>query len=216
MEVTLVELRAYCRVDLNDTGVNPKISDADLNTFVNDAIVLWSSEAPFPAKVTVTLAANEYVYPEDCVRPWRVHGQFSASGTNEFIRRASSDDLKGAWQSESEPICFIPQFPEAGKYYLPRVPKADFTLYYGARRARLPDDVATLDLVDREWGVDAIRALAAYKVHNPRSVFRARLEQFAGPADKNVGNPLHEEADRWLAEYVRIMRIYRQASTLER
>lgn len=216
MEVTLAELRAYSRVDLNDTSSNPKISDEHLNIFVNDAIVIWSSEAPFAAKATVVASGNEYEYPARCTRVWRVYGQFSTNGTDEFVKQATSDDMRGAWVSSSEPICFIPQYPIAGYYYLPRTPLADFIVYYGARRDRLADDATALDICERAWGIDAIRAYTAFKAHNPRSVFRARLEQFSGPADKNVGNPLHEEADRWLAEYKRIMQNHRQSPVLER
>jgi hypothetical protein len=175
---------------------------------INDAITLWSSELPFAVNADVEVAGNEYEMPDRCVVINRIWGDFTGDGVKEFVSKASRQDTQGAWVQDSEPIVILPDFPEEGKYYLPRTPQATFTLYYGEHRAIIDAEDATLDFGMRTWGLQALRALAAYYSHNPRSTFRADLAQWAGRTDLNVGNPLAQEAKRWLQEYERIMRTY--------
>jgi hypothetical protein len=199
------DLRGELRIALGDTNESsPKWTDADLNQCINWSIDLHTWELPFAANVEVAASGNSYDFPELAVSLWRVYGDFG-QGVNEFVGEADRTIFFGYWTQGDEPVCFIPHFPEAGKYYLPKAPSGSFTLYYGTRRAALDDDQTDLDLGHRSWSKEAIVKLAGHYAFDPKSTGRAGLEQWAQRIDLPVDNPLEQEADRWLAQYDRLM-----------
>lgn len=211
MAVTLADLRDQLREGLNDTDdATPLQTDGFLNLCLNRAITLHTTELPFSAYQEFEAAGTTYDMPDYLVTIHRVRGPFNSSGDLQFVGQATRHEFSGVWVASSEPICYVPHFPERDKFYLPRAPTGAFTLYYGVRLPELAQEADELDVGHRLWSLYAIITLAGYCSFDPKSVSRAGLEQWAGQVDLPVDNPLEQEAARWLAEYERLMRTYAQ------
>lgn len=210
--VTLATLKSKQRVYLEDSEISDWTDEA-LTVFINDAILMFTEEVPFSRSEDVVVSGNEYTMPDNCTQIELIWGTFSA-GVVEFIE--TGDLQLGVWTEGDEPAVIIPGFPDEGSYYLPQTPQGStFKLIYWAS---IPGDLSAnddeLDLGQRAWGEQAIRALAGYFAYFPKSAYRARLEQWADKQDQNVNNPLEQEAMRHLKEYNRIVATYVKSSVL--
>ena len=143
--VSLANLTAQLRIYLSDpTTGQVKWQDADLEQFLKDATTVWTTDLPVPSDQSVNVVAHEYDLPTDLVEAYWIRGYFASSSTLEFIQELEVEP--GAWTDNYEPIGFLLDFPERGKFYLPRQPLGTtFNLYYGAVHAEL-SDVVDLDM----------------------------------------------------------------------
>ena len=204
---SLSTLRSRLRTYLSDASSKTWKVDGDLDLFLNHAIVKFTMDVPTRTQKTYTIAtdqvgnANTYAMPDDFVRGYYIRGYFESSTVLENVLEINLHP--GSWDDYAEPRGYIVDWPAEGSLYLPRQPDGStFTLYYGAYHdAWLSSDSETVDLGRRLWGELAILAYAAFLAFNPTSAQRANLEQWARKGDQNVGNPLEEEAQRWLAFY---------------
>lgn len=210
MDVTLETLRTDLRLALADTGTNPKASDELLNMCIGDAITLWSSQLPFIRTAEVTLDGQSYRYPDNCAQVYRMYGPFASLDDPQWVLRATRAD----WQTGT-PVCFVPNYPVEGYYYFPTAPLGNFTLLWGEILEVPTSDAELIELGNRHWGKQAIRMLAGYYAFFANATFRSRIEQWETRLDKGVGNPFAEEAKRWLADYMRLMETYAQATGVD-
>ena len=204
-------LRDALRIMLEDTDeATPKWTDAALNQCIGDAIVLHTTEVPFAASESVAVSGNTYDYPDLAVRVHRV--QATIDSASRFIDEADRDIFMGLWETGDEPVCFIPNYPAEGQYYLPRTPGGStMTVFYGARLEEPADDGTSIDLAQRAWAAKAILRLSGALAFDPKSSARANLEQWASTIDQRVDNPLDQEAKRWYALYDELVLKYAQA-----
>jgi hypothetical protein len=205
-QLALSTLRTKLRVYLNDTGSKIWTSNSELDIFINQAIVKFTTDVPKRKSVTYTSASGvdgdtrTYPLPEDFVRARAARGCFTQSSRTETIMKVTL--TPGMWQEGQEPAGYIVDFPETGYVYFPREPDGDITfLYVGFESTALDEDTDKVDIGRNAWGEQAILAYAAYLAFNPSSARRAQLEQWNRKADQNVDNPLEQEAKRWLAMY---------------
>jgi len=204
--VALSTLRTTLQTFVKDTDAK-KWTEADLNRFINLAVVKWTTDLPMLSSNSYTVVADqhEYTLPENCVVVDWVHGYFESGSTQEYL---SPMKIKpGAFVSNDEPRRFVEGFPTDAHFYLPRLPVSGdtFTVYYRAKHTPLVADSDTLDLRRYAWGELAVLYYAAYLAYLPHAASRARLEQWARKADLNVGNPLAEQAERYKLMYNELM-----------
>ena len=203
--VTLTDLTYRLRLLISDTQKKRWKDDDELELYINWAVVQWTTDIPIAASASFVVNGNEYTLPDDAVAVSYVAGYFENASYTEHV--FPGDIEPGMWQTDYEPKILLPDHPEHGKFYLPRAPiGSTFTLYYGALHPWLvvdedPEINVDMDFGLRRWGEMAVLSYAAYLAHNPSASFRAFLEQWAGKIDLNVGNPLAEEAQRWLDFY---------------
>jgi hypothetical protein len=205
-ELALSTLRTRLRIYLNDSGSKIWTQNSELDLFINQAIVKFTTDVPERKSVNYTLASGvggdykTYELPDDFVRARAARGCFSQSSRTETIMKVTL--TPGSWVEGQEPVGFIVDFPEEGYIYFPREPLGSFDLLYaGFHSEPLEEDTDKVDIGRRAWGEQAILAYAAYLAFNPSSARRAQLEQWNRKADQNVDNPLEQEAKRWLAMY---------------
>jgi hypothetical protein len=209
--IALSTMRTRLRILLSDSNSKTWQNDTDLDLFLNLALIQFTTDVPIASSVTYTIATDQqadsrtYLLPANFVDDRFVRGYFESTSKIETIRQRSVE--AGAWEEYSEPRCYILDYPSRGDFYLPREPQeTDFTLYYrGYHNSWLTDDTDTYNMSRDRWGEQAIYAYAAYLAFNPSSARRAQLEQWARRGDQNVGNPLEEEAARWLALYEELL-----------
>lgn len=223
MVVTLADLLSLLRIALNDSETPPLMSDGALAACINAGIRMATTEVPFDSSEEFTADGKEYDLPDYCVKVHRV--SLYVDGALTFWNTGGHRELSGVWGTGDEPQVVLVHFPSHGRFYLPYEPPSDFTLYYAARRQELTlaeedeelgeDETDTIDLGHNAWMQWAILAFAAYYAFNPRSAFRADLEQWAMKIDLNVDNPLEQEGRRWLKEYQRIIQTYAQPPVFE-
>lgn len=205
--LALSSMRDRLRTLLNDPNSKIWQLNADLDLFLNMAIIKFTTDLPTQSYETYTIATDQqadehtYLMPDDFVRDGTVRGYFQNGSELENIPRRNIQF--GAWDTNDEPRCYMIDWPAEGYLYLPRAPQGTtFTLYYGAYHDTwLEDNTDEVDLGRNRWGEQAIYAYAAYLAFNPASARRAQLEQWARKGDQKVGNPLEKEADRWLQVY---------------
>lgn len=205
--IALSDLRSRLRTYLSDTNSKVWTDDSQLDLFINHAIVRFTHDVPIESSKTYTVAtdqvgnANTFTLPVDFVKALLIEGYFAQSTYAERIGKLSLS--AGTWSVNNEPIGFIVNYPIRGKFYLPRESAgATFTFYYGAWcDDELEEDDDTYDMGNDGWSEQAVLAYAAYLAFNPSSAMRAFLEQWSRKGDLNVGNPLEEEANRWLRLY---------------
>ena len=204
--IALSTLRSRLRIYLDDADSKNWPNDSDLTLFLNQAIVKYTTDLPIATARTYTVAADQqedehtYLLPEDFVHDRFLRGVFDAA-VAENVRRLNYQF--GSWETADEPKGYLIDWPREGCLYLPREPESDtFTLYYGAFcNTELVEDEDAFDFGRNRWGEQAVYAYAAYLAFNPASARRAQLEQWARKGDQRVGNPLEEEAQRWLDRY---------------
>jgi hypothetical protein len=200
--LALSDMRSRLRIYLNDKDKKLWPGDEDLDLFLNQAIIQFTTDVPKASRKVYTVVtdqqddANTYLLPTDLVKARFARGTFGDSDT-ETVTRINM--RQGAWDAGYEPKGFLIDWPLEGSFYFPRQPTSDtFTLYYGAvHSTRLVDNADTFDLGRNLWGEQAIYFYAAFLCFNPSSSRRAQLEQWARKTDQNVGNPLEEEGKRW-------------------
>jgi len=205
--ITLSDLRTRLRIYLSDSNKKLWQNDEELNLFLNHAIIKFSTDVPSPTGLVYTVETDQqadsrtYLLPEDMVAPVWVRGNFTTTAVLETVERIYP--RPGAWTSNNEPLGFIVDWPQEGQFYLPREPlSSTFTLYYTAFHADwLDEDQDTFNLGRNRWGEQAVLYYAAHLAFNPPASRRAQLEQWNRRTDQNVGNPLEEEAARWLRLY---------------
>jgi hypothetical protein len=205
--IALSTLRARLRIYLSDTNSKTWSEDSDLDLFLNHAIIKFTHDLPNSSYNLFTVAddqvgdANTYELPTDFVRDAFVRGYFEGVSNPENILRLNIQP--GVWETGDEPRGYVIDWPMEGLFYLPRSPmESTFTMYYGAYHEDwLTEDVDTFDMGRNRWGEQAIYAYASFLAFNPSSSRRAQLEQWNRRGDQNVGNPLEEEAYRWLKIY---------------
>lgn len=205
--IALSTLRSRLRIMLNDENSKTWPNDSTLDLFLNLAIRKYSTDVPVSSYKTYTVAtdqttdAHTYTLPDDFTRDYFVRGYFEISSEQENILRANL--RPGSWDTGDEPRVYFIDWPNEGNLYLARESLGStFTLYYGAQQSTwLDDDADTYDLGRNLWGEQAVYAYSAFLAFNPSSARRAQLEQWARRSDLKVGNPLEEEANRWLALY---------------
>lgn len=206
--ISLSTFRERLRIYLNDS--NNKVWDEDdaLDIFINHALIKFTSDVPLATAASFTIAtdaldaeSHTYPLPTNAVSIKFVRGYFETAVMLENVFPLYVGP--GAWNESDEPRGIIMDWPIDGQFYLPRVPSGtDFTLYYGAHHGSWLTEVTdSYDLRRQRWSEQAILTYAAYLAFNPSSARRAQLEQWNRKGDANVGNPLEEEANRWLALY---------------
>jgi hypothetical protein len=206
-DLALSTLRSRLRIYLNDVNSKTWSDDTALDLFVNHAIIKFTHDVPAATSKVYTIAtdqvgdAHTYSLPDDFVRDSFVRGYFESNSRPENIFRINAQP--GIWDENDEPRGYLMDWPGEGQFYLPRQPGGTaFTLYYSAYFSTwLTDDTDTFSLTRNRWGEQAVLAYAAYLAFNPSSARRAQLEQWNRKGDANVGNPLEEEANRWLGLY---------------
>lgn len=206
MTVTLSTMRSRLRIFLNDTNEKNWPEDSHLDLFLNMAIVKYTNDMPTSSVETYTIETDAqadnhtYLLPDDFVTDYFLRGQFD-SADYENVPRINFQ--YGEWVTGDEPKGYFIDFPSEGYLYLPREPESStFSLYYGSfSDTNLDDDADTFDFGRNKWGEQAVYSYAAYLAFNPSSSARAQLEQWARKGDQRVGNPLEEEANRWLQRY---------------
>lgn len=204
--ITLAELRSRLRITLSDSQSKRWKVDTDLDLFIAQAAMVWSSECPYAAYQSYAVSGNTYDFPDDAVAVRMVEGYFTSTSSQETIFPGSVGP--GMTVYGSEPLEFYLNHPEMDSFYIPKTPQGDtFTLYYGKHHPRL-SATQDLDLGTRAWGEMAVLAYAAFLAHNPASAFRAAIEQWADKQDQNVDNPLEQEGVRWLYYYDRLVQKY--------
>ena len=205
--LSLSAMRTRLRILLADENSKTWKTDSTLDLFLNLAIIQFTTDLPVSNSHTYTIASDyvgdehTYTLPADFVYATTVRGYFESGAEMENLPRQHIDF--GSWDTGDEPRCYMIDWPSEGYLYLPREPQGStFTLYYGSyHNTWLDEDSDTFDLGRNRWGEQAIYAYAAFLAFNPSSSQRAQLEQWARRGDLNVGNPLEEEARRWLALY---------------
>ena len=208
--IALSTLRSRLRILLNDTNEKNWPEDSHLDLFLNMAIIKYTTDLPSASVHTYTVADdaqgdnNTYLLPDDFVADGFVRGEFDSS-ESENVPRLNVQ--YGAWTTGDEPKGYLIDHPSEGYLYLPREPESStFKLFYGAYEdTELVDDTDTFDFGRNRWGEQAVYSYAAYLAFNPSSSARAQLEQWARKGDQRVGNPLEEEAQRWLVRYRDLM-----------
>jgi hypothetical protein len=203
-QLALSTLRSRLRIYLNDTGSKIWTANSELDLFINQAIVKFTTDVPTKKYVIFTSASGvdsrTYPLPEDFVRARAARGSFTSASRTETIMKISL--TPGSWTEGQEPIGYIVDFPESGYIYFPREPIGNIELMYvGFQSTPLEEDADKIDIGRIAWGEQAILAYAAYLAFNPSSARRAQLEQWNRKADQNVDNPLEQEAKRWLGMY---------------
>jgi hypothetical protein len=204
--IALSTLRSRLRVFLDDTNSKNWPVDAHLNLFINMAIIKYTTDMPISSVKVYTVADDAqadnhtYILPTDLVTDLFLRGQFDSA---EYENVARLNFQYGEWITGSEPKGYFIDHPSEGYLYLPREPESTtFSFYYGAcYEDTLESDSDSFDFGRNKWGEQAVYAYAAYLAFNPSSSARAQLEQWARKGDQRVGNPLEEEADRWLQIY---------------
>lgn len=217
--VTLSALRSRLRIYLSDTTKKMWPDDSELDLFLNHAIIKFTTDVPMPTGFVYTVATDQqadsrtYLIPEDMATPSWVRGNFSSTSVEENIERAYL--RSGSWVSGQEPLGFIVDYPVSGYLYLPRAPLGStFTLYYGRfHDSWLDSDQDTFNLGRNRWGELAVMYYAAHLAFNPPAARRAQLEQWNRRSDQNVGNPLEEEAVRWLRLYWKLLEQHQETPT---
>jgi hypothetical protein len=209
-QLALSTLRTRLRIFLNDTGSKIWTSNSELDLFINQAIVKFTTDVPKRKQVTYTAAsavggdAKLYTLPDDFIRARAARGYFSQSTRLETVMKITL--TPGSWADGQEPIGYIVDYPETGYIYFPREPDGSVVLLYaGFEGTALTLDTDKVDIGRNAWGEQAILAYAAYLAFNPSSARRAQLEQWNRKADQNVDNPLEQEAKRWLAMYASLV-----------
>jgi hypothetical protein len=205
--IALSTLRSRLRTYLNDANSKLWPNDADLNLYLNHAIIKFTHDVPLSARKVYTITtdqvgdAHTYTLPDDFVTDTLIRGYFEGAAQLENVMRLNP--RAGAWDEYDEPKGYLIDWPTESGLYLPRAPlSTTFTLYYGAYCDDwLTDDADTFDLGRNRWGELAVYAYAAYLAFNPASARRAQLEQWASKKDQNVDNPLEQEAKRWRGLY---------------
>jgi len=213
--VALSALRTKLQTLLKDTAAR-KWSADDLDTYINMALVQWTTDLPIASSNSYTVVADQNAYdlPENAISVSWVYGYFEGTAQQEFL---SPMTLRpGAWPINDEPRRYIVGFPLDTQFYLPREPGGStFTLYYMATHTELSSDTDTLDLRTFRWGEQAVLAYAAYLAHKPYSASRARLRQWARRPDVDTGNPLEDQAQGWLEMYEDLIEKYAEPITYE-
>ena len=202
--VALSTLRLKLQTFLKDTAAK-KWTTADLETFINLAVTQWTTDVPIASSNTYVVVAgqHEYTLPENAVDVRTIYGYFESAATQEWL--APMILRPGAFDLNDEPRRYMVGYPTESKFYLPREPQGtSFTLYYGATHSPLSTTV-DLDLRQLRWGELAVLYYSAFLAFLPYSASRSRLEQWARRADLNVGNPLEEEAQRYLDRYEELL-----------
>lgn len=213
--VALSTLRSTLQTFLKDTSAK-KWTSTDLDTFINLAITQWTTDVPIASSTSYTVVSDQHEYslPENAVEMRSVYGYFESTATQEYL--APMHIRPGAFALNDEPRRYVVGFPTETQFYLPREPQGStFTLYYGAAHSPLSLDSDTLDLRTRRWGELAVLYYAAYLAFLPYSASRARLEQWARKQDLNVGNPLAEEAQRYMDRYQELIEQYTEPVVYE-
>jgi hypothetical protein len=190
-----------------DDANSDEWSDAQINMFINYALIKYTHDLPIASACTYTVASDQvgdahtYNLPDNFVTDSTLKVYLESASTDEFVTKLNI--VPGHWTTSDEPKGYILDFPQEGQIYLPRSPEGTtFTLYYGAYHGSwLTNDADSFDLGRNRWGELAVIAYTGYLAFNPTSSTRALLEQWARRGDQNVGNPLEEEAARWLALY---------------
>jgi len=213
--VALSTLRSRLRTYIKDSSANQKWTDAEINLFLNHAILQWTTDVPIASSTSYTRVSGQHAYelPENAVSVTSVYGYFESASTPEYL--APMKMKPGAFEVSYEPRRYVVGFPTDTQFYLPREPQADFTLYYGATATWLENDTDLLNLGIKRWGEQAVLYYAAFLAYNPSAAARARLEQWARSKDLNVGNPLQEEGERWLALYHALVAEHAESATYE-
>lgn len=199
--IALSTLRSRAQLFLRDTA-SKKWSAADLNELINMAIAQWTTDVPIASSTPYAVVTGQHVYdlPDNATRVYSVQGYFETTSEQEFL--APMQIAPGTWLTSNEPRRYIVGFPTDQQFYLPRLPQGtSFTLYYGAVHNELLTDESTLDLRLHRWGEQAVVFYTCYLSHLPYAASRARLQQWARRPEIDVGNPLAEEAARWLDRY---------------
>jgi len=209
--IALSTLRSRLRILLNDETSKIWKTDSTLDLFLNMALRKYTTDMPSASSVQYTVAtdqtldAHTYTLPDNYVRDYFIRGYFASGSELENIFRANP--RPGSWETGDEPRTYFIDWPLEGSLYIVREAYgATFSLYYGAHQTTwLTNDGDTFNLGRHSWGEQAIYAYAAYLSFNPASAMRAQLEQWARKNDLNVGNPLEEEANRWLTLYTSLI-----------
>lgn len=214
--IALSALRSKLQTFLRDTSAK-KWSTADLDTYINLAIVKWTSDVPIKSSNTLTVVSGQHEYdlPDNTVSVSLLKGYFESSSTQEYL--APMQMKPGAFTDLDEPRRFVVGFPTESQIYVTRAPISGttMTLYYGAKHSPLGSDSATLDLRMYAWGELAVLYYAAYLAYLPYSASRARQEQWAGRNDLNVGNPLQEESQKFREAYEQLIAEHTEPASWE-
>ncbi len=208
-------LRSKVQLFTRDTAAKKWATD-DLNTMINMAIVQWTTDVPIASSTPYDVVTNQHEYdlPGNAACVYFVRGYFETTAEQEFL--APMQLTPGAWPTLNEPRRYIVGFPIDGQFYLPRLPLGtSFTLHYGAVHNELATDQDLLDLRLCRWGEQAVVFYTCYLAHLPYAASRARLQQWARRPDIDVGNPLAEEAGRWLERYNDLLRDHAEPAMYE-
>jgi hypothetical protein len=184
--------------------------NGELDLFLNHAIVKFTNDVPSAQAKTYTVAtdqqedAHTFLLPTNLVTDLFLRGSFYTSRI-ETVNRIHMKP--GVWVEGDEPAGYITDFPSEGYLYLPKETSSDtFTLYYsGYWETWLSDDADEFELYRNRWGEEAVYAYACFLAFNPSSARRAQLEQWARRGDKDVDNPLEQEANRWKRLYEQLL-----------
>lgn len=210
--ISLATARSRLRIYLNDTDSKVWSSDDELDLFINHALIKFTSDVPLATAATFTIADDQlesggrtYSLPGDVVSLTFIRGYFETTSVEENIFPLQIGP--GAWDENDEPRGILADWPVYGQFYLPRAPQGStFKLYYLAfHNSWLTEETDSYNPQRRAWAEQAWLSYAAYLAFNPSSSRRAQLEQWNRKGDANVGNPLEEEARRWLALYVGLL-----------
>jgi len=204
--IALSTMRSRLRIFLDDVSKKNWPNDSSMDLFLNMALVKYTTDVPIASSHLYTVADDAqgdnhtYLLPDDYVIDRLLRGEFDAA-ENENVPRINSQF--GMWVTGDEPKGYLIDYPSEGYLYLPREPGGTtFTFFYGGfNDTELDDDADTFDFGRNRWGEQAVYAYASYLAFSPSSSARAQLEQWARKGDQNVGNPLEEEASRWLRMY---------------